>query len=50
MIRIRDFIISLEAPADNKAGWIIPLEDGTFRLKIFGPNGWTDISSVIEIL
>lgn len=45
MVRISDVIISDVAPNLKEVGWLQPLENGTFKLKFFGPNGWTDSSS-----
>ena len=45
MVRISDVIISDVAPNSKEVGWLQPLENGTFKLKFFGPNGWTDSSS-----
>lgn len=45
MVRISDVIISHVAPSSKEVGWLQPLENGTFKLKFFGPNGWTDSSS-----
>lgn len=45
MVRISDVVISDVAPNSKEVGWLQPLENGTFKLKFFGPNGWTDSSS-----
>lgn len=45
MVRISDVIISDVAPNSKEVGWLQPLENGTFKLKFFGPNGWTNSSS-----
>ena len=45
MVRISDVIISYVAPNSKEVGWLQPLENCTFKLKFFGPNGWTDLSS-----
>lgn len=44
MKKIRDIIISIEEPIDNSVGWLLPLEDGTFRFKIYSFGVWTDVS------
>lgn len=44
MKKIRDIIISIEEPIDNSVGWLFPLEDGTFRFKIYSFGVWTDVS------
>lgn len=45
MKRIKEVVISNTQPTLTNVGWLLPLEDGTFKLKFFGPNGWTDSSS-----
>ena len=44
MKKIRDIIISVEEPVDNSVGWLLPVEDGTFKFKVYSFNGWTDIA------
>ena len=44
MKKIRDIIISVEEPADNSVGWLLPVGDGTFKFKVYSFNGWTDIA------
>lgn len=39
MVRISDVIISYVAPNSKEVGWLQPLENCTFKLKFFGPNG-----------
>lgn len=48
MIKIKDIIISSAAPNLKKVGWLLPLQDGTFKLKFYGPNGWTDAASGVQ--
>ena len=48
MIKIKDIIISSVAPNLKEVGWLLPLEDGTFKLKFYGPNGWTDAASGVQ--
>ena len=48
MIKIRDIIISSAAPNLKEVGWLLPLQDGTFKLKFYGPNGWTDAASGVQ--
>lgn len=48
MMRIKDIIISYEAPDLKEVGWVLPLEDGTFDLKFFGPNGWVSSTSGVQ--
>lgn len=45
MIKIRDVIISSIAPTSRNVGWLQPLQDGTFKLKFYGPDGWKDAAS-----
>lgn len=42
---ITKVIISDIAPNSKEVGWLLPLEDGTFRLKFYGLNGWIDAAS-----
>ena len=44
MIRIRDIIMSSEAPISTGALWLLPVGDGTFKVKVFGPIGWVDVA------
>lgn len=48
MERIKEVIISNTPPTLTKVGWLLPLEDGTFRLKFFGPKGWIDAASGVQ--
>lgn len=48
MIKIKDIVISSVAPNLKEVGWLLPLEDGTFKLKFYGPNGWTDAASGVQ--
>lgn len=48
MIKIKDIIISSAAPNLKEVGWLLPLQDGTFKLKFYGPNGWTDAASGVQ--
>lgn len=45
---INKIIISDTAPNSKEVGWLLPLEDGTFKLKFYGPNGWTDAASGVQ--
>lgn len=45
---ISKIIISEVAPNSKEVGWLLPLEDGTFKLKFYGLNGWIDASSVVQ--
>ena len=48
MIKIKDIVISSVAPNLKEVGWLLPLLDGTFKLKFYGPNGWTDAASGVQ--
>ena len=48
MIRIKNIMVSKIAPNSKDVGWLVPLEDGTFRLKFFGPKGWVDAASGVQ--
>lgn len=48
MYRVKEIIISRTQPEINNVGWLIPLEDGTFKLKFFGANGWVDAASGVQ--
>lgn len=48
MIKIKDIVISSAAPNLKEVGWLLPLQDGTFKLKFYGPNGWTDAASGVQ--
>ena len=41
-------VISEVAPGSKEVGWLLPLEDGTFKLKFYGLNGWTDAASGVQ--
>ena len=45
---INKIIISEVAPNSKEVGWLLPLEDGTFKLRFFGPDGWIDAASGIQ--
>lgn len=48
MYRIKEIIISRTQPEITNVGWLIPLENGTFKLKFFGANGWVDAASGVQ--
>ena len=48
MIKIKDIVISSVAPNLKEVGWLLPLQDSTFKLKFYGPNGWTDAASGVQ--
>lgn len=45
---VSKIIISEVAPNSKEVGWLLPLEDGTFKLKFYGLNGWIDASSGVQ--
>lgn len=45
---ISKIVISEVAPSSKKVGWLLPLEDGTFKLRFFGPDGWVDAASGVQ--
>lgn len=45
---ISKIVISEVAPSSKEVGWLLPLEDGTFKLRFFGPNGWVDAASGVQ--
>ena len=42
---INKIVISDTAPNSKEVGWLLPLEDGTFKLRFYGLNGWIDAAS-----
>lgn len=42
MIIIKNIVISEVAPDLKEVGWLLPLQDGTFKLRFFSSNGWVD--------
>lgn len=48
MIRISEVIISGAVPNSKEVGWLLPLEDGTFKLRFYGLNGWVDAASGVQ--
>lgn len=48
MIQIKNIIISSVAPNSKEVGWLLPLGDGTFKLRFFGVNGWVDAASGVQ--
>lgn len=48
MVRISNIIISHVAPNSKEVGWLLPLEDGTFKLRFYGLNGWIDATSGVQ--
>lgn len=45
---ISKIIISGTTPNTKEVGWLLPLEDGTFKLKFYGFNGWVDAASGVQ--
>ena len=45
---ISKIVISEVAPNLKEVGWLLPLQDGTFKLKFYGPDGWTDAASGVQ--
>lgn len=41
---IKDIIISSTEPPVNNVAWLQPQIDGTYKLYIYGDNGWTSLS------
>ena len=45
---INKIVISEVAPNLKEVGWLLPLEDGTFKLRFYGLNGWIDAASGVQ--
>ena len=45
---INKIVISDTAPNSKEVGWLLPLEDGTFKLRFFGSDGWIDSASGVQ--
>ena len=45
---INKIVISEVAPSSKEVGWLLPLEDGTFKLRFYGLNGWVDAASGVQ--
>lgn len=48
MIIIKNIVISEVAPDLKEVGWLLPLQDGSFKLKFFSSNGWVDAASGVQ--
>lgn len=48
MIIIKNIVISEVAPDLKEVGWLLPLQDGTFKLRFFSSNGWVDAASGVQ--
>ena len=42
---IKDIIISISEPSTNSVAWLQPQSKNTYKLFIYGNNGWTPLSS-----
>lgn len=45
---INKIVISNTAPNTKEVGWLLPLEDGTFKLRFYGLNGWIDAAFEVQ--
>lgn len=45
---IKNIVISEAAPDLEGVGWLLPLQDGTFKLKFLSSNGWVDATSGVQ--
>ena len=45
MKTIKDIIISTSEPSVNSIAWLQPQSNNTYKLFIYGNNGWTPLSS-----
>ena len=45
MKTIKDIIISTSEPSINSVAWLQPQSKNTYKLFIYGNNGWTPLSS-----
>lgn len=48
MIIIKNIVISEVAPDLKEVGWLLPLQDGSFKLRFFSSNGWVDATSGVQ--
>ena len=48
MIIIKNIVIPEVAPDLKEVGWLLPLQDGTFKLRFFSSNGWVDAASGVQ--
>lgn len=48
MIMIKNIVISEVAPDLKEVGWLLPLQDGSFKLRFFSSNGWVDAASGVQ--
>ena len=45
---IKDIIISTKEPSINNVAWLQPQANNTYKLFIYGNNGWSAITSTPE--
>ena len=45
MKTIRDIVISTSEPPVHNVAWLQPQSNNTYKLLIYGNNGWTPLSS-----
>lgn len=45
MKTIKDIVISTHEPSVNNVAWLQPQPNNTYKLFIYGNNGWTPLSS-----
>lgn len=45
MKTIKDIVISTHEPSINNVAWLQPQPNNTYKLFIYGNNGWTPLSS-----
>lgn len=45
---IKEIVMSETAPNLKEVGWLLPLQNGTFKLKFFSSNGWVDAASGVQ--
>ena len=48
MIIIKNIVISEVAPDLKEVGGLLPLQDGSFKLRFFSSNGWVDAASGVQ--
>ena len=42
---IKDIVISIKEPPVNNVAWLQPQSNNTYKLFIYGNNGWSPLSS-----
>lgn len=45
MVIVKNIVISEVAPDLKEVGWLQPQINGTYKLFIYGDNGWTPLAS-----